>query len=238
MDRDGDGRVDSEEVALAMIDAVEDFSKAKHRAKYMKYGIVALAGLVLLLATSGVISSYAVAKLTQELKVSSDGVLVGSRGGDFVKTIPQGVTVGSPGSNVGAQRRGLEGTSEEEIEVESYACLTGQDVDELYTTSFTNPVSVPFSGNVTHGIQTHIWNGTDFGFVIVTPTGDHYVGEYDEEGLICSSDDVTGGRKLKEGEVMNEGRRLGSKYLRSSSRYYLSYTYHTVGGITYRVGIP
>lgn len=86
MDKDGDGRVDGSELAVQMMDAVKSALKVKKKTKHMKYAIAALCGLLCMMAATGLLTAYAAAKLAQEVKVSSDGVLVKADGVTPVET--------------------------------------------------------------------------------------------------------------------------------------------------------
>lgn len=200
MDRDGDGRVDKEEVALGMIDAVQAFSKTEQEVKYMKYAVAGLAGLVFLLAASGLITAYVAAKLAQDMKVAPDGTLVNRHGGNPVKTVIQGISLDtSTGPDMSSRRRELE-----EMVGEESACLDEAQVEILYNNSVVSPVSVTMNDGTTHGIQTQVWNETDgVGIDITTPAGDHYLIEWDTEGIYCPIVDEVGtddARKLKGGK--------------------------------------
>eukprot|EP00581_Thalassiosira_minuscula_P013990 CAMPEP_0183716370 /NCGR_PEP_ID=MMETSP0737-20130205/10321_1 /TAXON_ID=385413 /ORGANISM="Thalassiosira miniscula, Strain CCMP1093" /LENGTH=280 /DNA_ID=CAMNT_0025945637 /DNA_START=93 /DNA_END=932 /DNA_ORIENTATION=- len=196
MDQDGDGRVSSEELTLALIETAQAFSKKQQSTVRMKYGIGGLVGLVFLLGLSGFATAYVAAKLTQVLKVAPDGTLVNSHGGGPVKTIPHGVSLGSldhvDGADLFSRHLEFQDTS-------IYSCLSDEEIDILWDNSFTSPVIVQMSENETHAIQTSegIENAT--GFTIVTPWGDYYEGTYDDEK--CPIDEVASAhdhnRKLK-----------------------------------------
>lgn len=164
IDRDGDGRVTGDELALAMMETVKDALKAKKKYRNLKFIIAALAGLLVVVAATSLATAYVAAKLAQETKVLPDGTLVKANGEFRVKTSPQGlaITLSEPTS-----RR----LQDADMDV---TCITPDQVSGLYNESFSIPATVIFNDGTTHGIQTRVWREHDTNITITTTNDDVY----------------------------------------------------------------
>lgn len=164
IDRDGDGRVTGDELALAMMETVKDALNAKKKYRNLKFIIVALAGLLVVVAATSLATAYVAAKLAQETKVLPDGTLVKANGEFRVKTSLQGlaITLSEPTS-----RR----LQEADMDV---TCITPDQVSGLYNESFASPATVIFNDGTTHGIQSRLWEEHDTNITITTTNDDVY----------------------------------------------------------------